>query len=161
MRRAKIVALIIVALTSFLLVFVPAYLIRPFVPQNAGGLTIAYFLRSMNPWVTLGLGLVGGFLVLSLWQACRSQIARGGLSCAALILLASAIMSRQNHFEWMFRPMRAPGFVAVSKATHVSDSDMVLGVRLGGEARAYPVRIMAYHHLVNDVVASQPLVVTY
>jgi hypothetical protein len=161
MRRAKIAALNIITLISFLLVFIPAYLIRPFVSQNARGLTIAYFLRSMSPWVTLGLGLVGGLLVLSLWQACRSRIARGGLSCVALVLLASAILSRQNHFEWMFRPMRSPGFAAVSKASHVNDSDMILGVRLAGEARAYPVRIMAYHHLVNDVIATQPFVVTY
>ena len=38
---------------------------------------------------------------------------------------------------------------------------MVLGIRLGGDSRAYPISLMAYHHLVNDVVAGQPLVVTY
>jgi len=161
MHRLKFSALIIITLTSFLLVFVPAYLIRPFVPQNARDLTIAYFLRSISPWMTLGLVLVGGLLAINLWRASRSRIASGILSSAILILLVSAVLSRQNHFEWMFRPMRTPNFVTVSKATHVSDSDMVLGVRLSGETRAYPVRIMAYHHLVNDAIANEPLVVTY
>lgn len=161
MRRLKIAALIATSLTSFLLVFIPAYLIRPFVAQSPQGLTVAYFLRSLNPWTTLGLCLVGGVLVLSLWRASHSGIARGALGVGALVLLGSAVMSRQNHFEWMFQPMQVPGFVSASKADHVTGSDMVLGIRLREEARAYPVRIMAYHHVVNDVVAGQPVVVTY
>jgi hypothetical protein len=38
---------------------------------------------------------------------------------------------------------------------------MVMAVRLGGESRAYPVRAMAYHHVLNDVVAHEPVVATY
>jgi hypothetical protein len=34
-------------------------------------------------------------------------------------------------------------------------------VKLGGESRAYPVRMMAYHHIVNDVVGGVPIVATY
>ncbi|MCP5111656.1 MAG: DUF3179 domain-containing protein [bacterium] len=38
---------------------------------------------------------------------------------------------------------------------------MVLGVEVGGEARAYPLDLIAYHHIVNDEVNGQPLAVTY
>jgi hypothetical protein len=38
---------------------------------------------------------------------------------------------------------------------------MILAVRLGGEARAYPISQMAYHHVLNDVVAGVPIAVTY
>jgi hypothetical protein len=38
---------------------------------------------------------------------------------------------------------------------------MVIAVNVQGEARAYPIREMAYHHIVNDVVAGQPIVSTY
>ena len=39
--------------------------------------------------------------------------------------------------------------------------DPVLVVDLDGDARAYPLAILTYHEIVNDVVADQPLVVTY
>jgi hypothetical protein len=38
---------------------------------------------------------------------------------------------------------------------------MVLAVKVGAEQRAYPVVIMAYHHILNDSLGGTPLVVTY
>jgi len=34
-------------------------------------------------------------------------------------------------------------------------------VELNGEAVAYPVRQMAYHHVINDVVGGKPITATY
>lgn len=160
-RRLLAALLVILTLGSFLLVFIPAYLIRPFVAQSSRSLTIAFALRSVSPVATLILALLGGCLVLNLWRDSRSTLRRAALALTVILLLGSALMSRQNHFEWMFQPMKAPEFVEISKAVHVGGSDIVLGVRLPGEVRAYPIRILAYHHLVNDVVAGQPIVVTY
>ena len=39
--------------------------------------------------------------------------------------------------------------------------DKVLAVTLGQEARAYPIRTMGYHHIVNDTVNGVPIAVTY
>jgi hypothetical protein len=61
----------------------------------------------------------------------------------------------------MFRPVPAPGFAEAADAPDVADEDLVLGVVLGEDARAYPVRALAYHHLVNDVLAGEPIVATY
>ncbi len=38
---------------------------------------------------------------------------------------------------------------------------MVLAIEVGGEARAYPVDLVAYHHIVNDELNGQPLAATY
>jgi hypothetical protein len=38
---------------------------------------------------------------------------------------------------------------------------MVIAVRFGSDARAYPINMMGYHHIVNDVVGGIPVVVTY
>ena len=55
--------------------------------------------------------------------------------------------------------------LAVAKALrielHNDPKQMVMAVRFGSDARAYPIRAMAYHHLVNDVLAGTPIVVTY
>ena len=53
-----------------------------------------------------------------------------------------------------------PLFVEPSRAG-LSDTDRVLGLALGAVARAYPVRILNWHEIVNDRIAGQPVAVTY
>jgi hypothetical protein len=36
-----------------------------------------------------------------------------------------------------------------------------MAVESNGEAAAYPIRLMAYHHLVQDVIGGTPIVATY
>ena len=69
--------------------------------------------------------------------------------------------ARQNHFEWMFNPLPHSSYAKVTDASFVSDSDMVLAVTINGESAAYPVRLMAYHHVVQDQVGGTPIVATY
>jgi hypothetical protein len=40
-------------------------------------------------------------------------------------------------------------------------SDLVIGVVIGGEARAYPLRLLRWHEAVNDVVGGTAIAVTY
>ncbi len=40
-------------------------------------------------------------------------------------------------------------------------SDRVVGVRLGGAARAYPLRMLVWHEVVNDTLGGVPIAVTY
>ncbi len=55
----------------------------------------------------------------------------------------------------------APRFVPVGEAEHVGAQEDVLVVELGAEARAYPLRILDAHELVNDVLGGEPLLVTW
>ena len=43
----------------------------------------------------------------------------------------------------------------------LKDSDRVLGVALNGEAKAYPVRILNWHEVVNDSVGGRPVLVSW
>jgi hypothetical protein len=54
-----------------------------------------------------------------------------------------------------------PKFVPVADATFLDDREPVLVVALNGEARAYPVQILIWHELVNDVVGGTPVAVSY
>lgn len=62
--------------------------------------------------------------------------------------------------EESFPPILEPKFDPADK-TPFSDQDMVLGVVINGEAKAYPVNILNYHELVNDVAGGEPVLVTY
>jgi hypothetical protein len=54
-----------------------------------------------------------------------------------------------------------PATVAAAEADFLRPDDEVYGVVLGGQARAYPVTMISYHHVVNDVVGDVPVAVFY
>ena len=54
-----------------------------------------------------------------------------------------------------------PKFVFSDNASFLSPEDRVLGVSLTGIARAYPVRILNYHEVVNDAFHDTSIVITY
>lgn len=53
-----------------------------------------------------------------------------------------------------------PRFAAVGDAG-VPDIEPVISVAIDGDARAYPLRILIWHQIVNDQVGGVPIVVTY
>lgn len=56
----------------------------------------------------------------------------------------------------------APRFVSAGEAAATLDeAEPVIGVAIDGDARAYPLRILIWHEIVNDTVGGVPLVVTY
>lgn len=160
-RRIVWLLLPVLLLSAFGLVAVPVFLIQPFRPQTQRALEISYLLRSWSPVIT-AIILVAMF-GLVVWQ--WSQAPRWGRKALLVILLLLACVpawfARQNHFEWMFNPLRQSAYVKASAASFVRDSDMVLAVRINNEAAAYPIRLMAYHHLVQDVVGGAPICATY
>jgi hypothetical protein len=161
MKRALAIALAVIALVSLAWTATPMVLIRPFGAQTASGVAISYALRARAATLTLSLLVLGGAVAMALWP--RLATWRGRLlSGAALAALAAcAFLGRLNYFEWMFSPLPHPGFDDVAAADHVADDDLVLAVASGDEARGYPVRALAFHHVVNDVIAGLPIVATY
>lgn len=60
-----------------------------------------------------------------------------------------------------FLPATDPELIAADAADYLEPEHEVFGLILGGEARAYPVRMISYHHVVNDVIGEVPITVTY
>jgi hypothetical protein len=54
-----------------------------------------------------------------------------------------------------------PKFVAADQAKYLDEDDQVIGVVIGGVARAYPIKILTWHEAVNDTVGGQALVATF
>jgi len=145
------------AVLACALFLAPAWIIQPLRAQSQGQLAWALAIRRIAPIATLALLVIG---IGSVWYA-RPRRWTAALAGSCLVLLAiAAIAVRINYFEWMFHPNAAPTFVAIHEAG-VDADDMVMVARIGHQARAYPVRIMAYHHLVNDTVGGVPIVPTY
>lgn len=54
-----------------------------------------------------------------------------------------------------------PRFIPAGRADYLKGKDRVLGVSIDGIARAYPIRILNYHEIVNDTVGRKAVVITY
>lgn len=162
-RNRKLAWLILLGVVaiSLAVVMIPAALIMPFKPQTSRAVEISYWLKSWSPIVTV-LGLIASLaLAIWLWIGKRSWWRRSLLVISMIPVLAATWFARQNHFEWMFNPLKQTAFAKISEASFVGDKDMVLAVTINGESVAYPVRQMGYHHVVHDTVGGVPIVATY
>lgn len=59
------------------------------------------------------------------------------------------------------RAIDRPIFAPVADATSLDPSEPVIALELDGAARAYPVRILVWHEIVNDRVGGAPVAVTF
>jgi hypothetical protein len=58
-------------------------------------------------------------------------------------------------------PLDHPSVIAGSAADYLDDDDVVFGVEVGGEPRAYPKRILGWHELVRDTVGETEITLVY
>ena len=174
-RRGYLWILFLVsALAAIALFFIPAIIIQPFKHQTSFGLALAIALRHRAPWGTLPAALAALWLAIVLWHSPdegvrgstppwwkTAKLWRRVVLCVVMILVAfSTVMARLNYFEWMFHPVDDARFETEAESK-LDKSEMILAVRLGSDARAYPILQMAYHHVLNDVVSGVPIAVTY
>jgi hypothetical protein len=155
-RTVLLIALVIAAMAA---VYYPIHVIRPFRAQGARELQAALIVARWSPWLTLLFALLGAVVTFPMWRS-RGLLRKVGVSIAMLLLVFSAVAARVNVYEIMFNPVSSARFVPAAEATY-EPNDMVMAVQVNGEKRAYPVRTMGYHHVLNDVVAGEPLVATY
>jgi hypothetical protein len=160
MRTRKWLLLLLTVVLALAAVIVPAWIIQPFRPQQSGALQFAMRLRTWSPMITLLLLVAVIWYAAMLWKGGRWW-GRTALVLLSLLTAGAAWLARQNHFEWMFHPLPGPQYASADAASFVDASDLVLAVEKGGEAAAYPIRLMGYHHIVHDVVGKIPIVVTY
>ena len=161
-RRRKLAWLIVLLATAGLLAMViaPVFIVFPFKAQTPEGLRLALTLRGWSPIAAPGISILVLLLIVYLWRGSRWW--RKSLLVLVFILTLPPVwFSRQNHFEWMFRPLPNPSYARATEADFIDNSDYVIAVELNGDAAAYPIRQMAYHHVVHDIVGGVPIAVTY
>ncbi len=58
-------------------------------------------------------------------------------------------------------PLRAPAMLEAAAATYLEDDNVVFGISINGDARAYPQRILAWHEMFIDEVGGVPVAGVY
>ncbi len=134
------------------------YFIMPFPgSQGINSLDWAYFLHT-HRWyfrtgclLAIGTGARAAFDFRPRWRP------------VVVSLLAAGVVwffNFQMMADHMFLPPRQLVFKARADNA-VDESSVVVGVEYQGEARAYPIRYLVYHHQVQDTVGGRPVLVTY
>jgi hypothetical protein len=55
-----------------------------------------------------------------------------------------------------------PKFISIQEASKfLKDSELVLGLNINGDVRAYPLQILVWHEIVNDNIGDVPVAITY
>lgn len=54
-------------------------------------------------------------------------------------------------------PLNKPHTLAATEANYLGDGDVVFGIVVDGQARAYPKRILAWHEMVKDVLGGRSI----
>ncbi len=132
-------------------------------PEQAslGRVELAYWLHTHRIWIraiALLLVLYPAFLVLtrpaSKWQ-------RYVLGLLILIYCGVLYMVNQQMMaDHMFLQPIHKNIVPMSQNKIPLDK-LVVGFEANGEATAYPIQLIGYHHQVRDTVGQQPIMVTY
>jgi hypothetical protein len=160
-RTRWIFALLACLAVSLILVAYPIYVIRPFRAQGARELAAALMVTRFGPLITAVSALVAVAAALAYWRDRAPGLGRMWMAAGALLVCVLALLARVNVFEAvMFHPLEHPAF-ASAKDAKLDGGDKLIVVKIHGNARAYPIREMAYHHVVNDVVGGTALAATY
>ena len=54
-----------------------------------------------------------------------------------------------------------PTFIGAGEADFLKPDDGIIGVKLGAEAKAYAIKVLNWHEVVNDTINGIPIVVTF
>jgi hypothetical protein len=127
--------------------------------QRARSIDIAYFLYAWR-W---GFRAVGGACILAGLPAAlhmpgwRRLVSLASLAGTVAVAYAANFAMAADH---MFLQ---PAAVRMQPAARnaVEPGRLVVGIEINGDARAYPVQFIGYHHQVRDVVGGTPVLVSF
>lgn len=157
LRWAVLALLTLVAVAAFA---IPMYVIRPFKTQDPDELAVALWVLRYGPWIAPVVALATVALIGTAWSRLH-RWPRVAVATLGLLAVAGAALSHVNIYEQMFHPVGdALAYDDAAKA-QVDADDLVLAVTRADQSHAYPIRTIAYHHIVNDVIAKEPIVSTY
>ena len=127
--------------------------------QRMNSIDAAYFLHTWR-WAFRGLfGLLVLAGALSAFQAGKWAPFWAGLALfavAAVIYMANFEMAADAMFY-------QPSVLSLKNATEnkVDKERSVIGIEVNGQARAYPIQYIGYHHQVRDTLGGKSIIVTY
>jgi hypothetical protein len=161
MRLKRPGLLIVFCLLAVLAALIyPVYVIRPFRHQGPRELMAALMVLRFRLPLAIACTLISIAAMVLHWRADRRRLRRAGTLLGALAVTGVTLLCRINIYELMFHPFERPSFSEAGQVK-LDGGEKVIAVKEGTAARAYPIRVISYHHVINDDLAGVPIVATY
>ena len=127
--------------------------------QRMRSVELAY---ALHTWRWAFRALFGALILVGLRPAWRGRVRHRWLVGASLVA-AGGVAYAANVVMAADRMFLVPTAVNMQPAGRnvVDSARLVVGIEVDGEARAYPVQFIGYHHQVRDSVAGRPVLVTF
>lgn len=78
-----------------------------------------------------------------------------------LLIVSATLTAVAQSAKLPYKTIDHPDFIPAAQADFVHDSDRVIGVAQGNEAKAYPAAILAQHGVCQDRMPDGPIAVTW
>lgn len=128
--------------------------------QRMRSVDAAYAIHRWRWWlraVLVGVALAG---LVPAWRTSGRRARWAVPASLALFVVVAYLANFRMAADHMFRQPAALNMRAGAE-NKVAGGRLVVGVYLNGEARAYPLQFIGYHHQVRDTVGGQPVLVSY
>ena len=137
------------------------YFIMPFPgSQHADTVSFAYWLTNNINWIRiLALALILFPALFYLKKGTKPTRIALTLILALYALVFFFINYRFEADKMFYQPKKKT-FAGTATDT-TKKNKLVLGIIINGEAKAYPIEVIGYHHQVMDTVGGEPVMVTY
>jgi hypothetical protein len=157
----KTAVLLVGLLVLFATEILRVYFIMPFPgSQQNNTIDIAYFISKHIGWLRLAGLFIVIFPLISFYET-------GGrwkkIFLSVVVLLYFFILYLFNFrflADKMFYQPKNKLLASVADNT-VDTNQLVIGAVVNGQAKAYPIQIIGYHHQVQDTIGGGPVMVTY
>ena len=120
---------------------------------------IAYWLEKHITWIRVVILLLSSVALIRIlqngktWEKFSFALLLSGYIIVFLVL--NFRMAADHKFHQPTTKLFIPASNSIDK------SKLVIGVAINGEAKAYPIQLIGYHHQVIDTVGNEPVIITY
>jgi hypothetical protein len=138
--------------------FLKVYFIMPFPgSQQLNSIDLAYFLHQYK-WVFWTVSLV--LIIYGLKSVFTGSKRWIPMLCLGASLGLIGVFNFKMAADVMFEEPKELSFLN-RDSFEENDSTLVVAIENQGEAKAYPIRYIVYHHQVRDTLGGDPVMVTY
>ena len=144
-----------------LLEILKVYFIMPFPgSQQYETLPFAYFLHRNIVWFRLAGWLL---LIVSLIPLFNLKKLVPTIITVVLILLYATVFYLFNFKYLADKIFYQPNYIRFTGADKdtTNKSNLIIGIEVNGQAKAYPIQLIGYHHQIRDSIGGKPVLVTY
>src|SRR6185295_6285816 len=158
----KALALVIGLLTLIFVEILRVYFIMPFPgSQEAETIQIAYFLQNYIWIIRLLALMLIAYPVVYYFRTGSTAVTVTLAVVLGFYLVVYYTFNYRALADKMFLEPKHAAYANAQSNTKVLPTQLVIGINVGNESKAYPIEIIGYHHQVRDTVGGELVMVTY